>query len=144
MVGHLFSRITHEGSDAPRHHKTLLATTALLPYSYTPLEVAVTNARPSHLVGVFLVAIAVKYRVHEARPSTVDVVVGMLVFWILFRTLVLPPLAGDSPDIAMGGREAINLLGGLVMFRLARIAELRRTILLGLLLALAAILAVEA
>lgn len=130
-----------EGAE-PRHG-LLLATIGLLPFAYVPHEIVRSGPSLTYVVFGLVLLLGIKYRALAGPVGPVDLAVWALTAFTAVRLLVISPIDGDGVPAGMLGRELGAILSGLILFRMARRAELRPVMVRGLQVALAVMLAIE-
>lgn len=135
------------GSQSAALRRPLLwLTIATLPFAYIPHEIL--RGGPSFAMfslGLILLS-GLRYGAFRQRAGVVDAAALLLAGWIAIRLLVFGPLELEPqlPAVGQALTDIAPIIGGIVLFRLGRIRDLRQCILSGLMWAVVIMLAFEA
>ncbi|WP_415394669.1 O-antigen ligase family protein [Rhodococcus globerulus] len=134
------------GDVAPERRYWLpMITAALLPVFYIPLEIGGSGTSLTFVMFGLVALCFFKYR-PAMRTSVTGVDFFLLAFagWIVLRLTLIALLSNETVDWGFTVRESLTLVAGFFAYRLARVDQIRRSIVLGLRIALVLMLTVEA
>jgi len=124
----------------------LWLTVATLPFAYIPHEVLLAGPSFAMFSLALIMFSGAKYGAFRQRAGVVDAAALLLMAWIAIRLLIFGPLEIEPQVPAYGQAlsDIAPILGGVVLFRLGRVRELRPCLLSGLVWAVVFMLGVEA
>ncbi|WP_104161730.1 O-antigen ligase [Arthrobacter sp. ZGTC212] len=115
----------------------MLLTTVIasLSMAYIPLELVPGPVGTADALVVAILYLGVRYRVFNSKFTAIELMGSAFIAWLIARMSLLAILEGHSFDISFL-RDGAAVFSALILFRISKIAELRKPILNGLLASL--------
>jgi O-antigen ligase len=127
----------------PAKHRLLVVTVATLPFSYVPHELLRSGPKTIYVQLALITACLLRYWPRHVRHSSVETAAWALAIWIILRVTWFSALEGHGLRATLAITESSRLIFGVILFRIARMDELRPAIIRGLRGALGLMLLIE-
>lgn len=111
--------------------------------AYIPLELIPAGWGTGEAVFAAIFILGLRYRIFTSKFTMVELAGTALIFWCISRMTVLSIAEGGGTGIN-SLRDAMAIFAGLILFRIAKLPELREVILRGVALGLVLALGLEA